>query len=422
MTSRNLALQFVFLAGALLLTMNLRAADTPDAARCYALDRPSPSAEGGRNALATEIWCYQRLLDRLYIYNADEGVVKPELAMLVANGIATHYSMLNGKRTVHRVAVKDFNPFGIPLAEPKGKKPLARATGRLGIPGAEETLKSLELAPLSSSFESLAVREGNFTARASYLPWRGYWWPYKNQPLSGTPDSPLGKYDRFVEARTGDDPGARGWENKNHKYNGVWWHGHCNGWVASSILRSQPVTSKRDSLSGVTFSVTDQKGLLAETDYCANVAFFGDRNYGDGDATGRDFKVKEFHRVITYYLGELRKPIAVDYRPDAAVDNNVISGYSMKIEDNGANSYSVNLKLTIHKYDTRLKQEPGIAPSYVKSYQYVLEHDGVGNVTGGYWLSAAPDFLWVPLSTRSTGCRSNNQRINASYVNAILNL
>lgn len=421
MTSRNLALQFMLLAGALLLTFNLRAAGVGPA-RCYAIDRPDPSAGGARAAAVVENWCYQRVPAGLYIYNADGGFVRPELALLVTDGIATHFSLLNGRRTVHRVAVKDFNPFGIPLEEPSALRPRAHAEADLTLARAEETLRSLELAPLSSSFSSLAVRAGNFSARASYLPWRGYWWPYKNQPLSGGPDSPLAKYDRYVEARTGDDPGARGWENQNHAYDGTWWHGHCNGWVASAILRSQPVTAKRDALSGVIFSVTDQKGLLAEADYCANVAFFGDRNDGEGDATGRDFKVKEFHRVITYYLGELRKPIAVDYRPDAAVDNNVISGYSMRIEDNGADTYNVTLKLTIHKYDTKLIQTPGIALSYVKTFQYVLEHDGGGNVTGGYWVSNAPDFLWVPLSTRSSGCRSNNQRISSSYINAIMNL
>ena len=68
--------------------------------------------------------------------------------------------------------------------------------------------------------------------------------------------------------RTETCPGAAAWESTNHRYQGTWWEGHCNGWAASSVLRVQPVASKRDPCSGLVFSVSEQKGLLAERDLC----------------------------------------------------------------------------------------------------------------------------------------------------------
>src|SRR5262249_43999970 len=150
-----------------------------------------------------------------------------------------------------------------------------------------------------------------------YFPWRGYWWPFKGQSLAG----PLSRYDQFVAARTGSNPGSRAWEASHHYSTGIWWQGHCNGWAASALLRAHPSTAKRDRVSGVVFSVSDQKGILAEKDFCAAVAFFGHRENGLPTDDPYDIHPALFHQTLTYYIGQLHKPVAMDYHADPVIDN-----------------------------------------------------------------------------------------------------
>src|SRR5690606_15105934 len=246
---------------------------------------------------------------------------------------------------------------------------------------------------------------------------RGYWWPYKGAPLYGSANSPLSKYDRYVQAHTGSNPNSVSWERTNHRYKGVSWEGHCNGWAASAVLRAEPRVSRRDPVSGITFSVGDQKGLLAETDYCAKVAFFGTR-YPKGSR--QDIFPDRFHKTLGYYISNLGKPVNLDYNSAGPVDNHVITGYSMNIQSTGTNVYTVTAKLTVHKYDSSSSAAPGMAPTYIRNYKYQLHTDSAGNILRGTWLTNNPDFLWVPLSP--TECSSNNPRINSQMVLNILNL
>jgi hypothetical protein len=268
------------------------------------------------------------------------------------------------------------------------------------------------------NFQDFAVSEGRFTEESNVKPWRGYWWPYKNQPLAGTSSAPLSKYDRFVKARTGISPGAASWERSHHVYSGIWWEGHCNGWAASSVLRKQP-HSVTDSRSGVSFTVSDIKGILAETDYCANVAFFGRRYNGRRGDNIKDILPGTFHRTLTYYIGSLKKPVAMDYHRDPAVDNHVVSGYTMDITKTGANTFRVTAVLTVHKYDGSRANTPGTAPRYTRTYKYNLTQNSDGSLSGS-WISTNPDFLWVPLSPAD--CGSNNARISHRRVAELLDL
>ncbi len=373
----------------------------------------------------SEVWCYQRLTEpagSMYIFNADQEKVRPELALVIEpDGIMTHGSLLGGELSVHSVRAKDFNPFGIPVQEPRYLHPLLQQevlTADIQR-SSTEVLNFLLAHP--TQFRETRLTEGHFQSSVApdSLPWRGYWWPYSGLPLSGTANSPLAKYDRFVRARTGTNPGAQSWENANHRYHGIGWEGHCNGWAASSVLRKEPAYSKRDPVSGVIFSVVDQKGILAETDYCANVAFYGHRyNNSSNDIT--DIHPADFHKVLTYYIGEIGKPVAADYKRDASVDNHIISGYQMDIQKTGTNTYSVVAKLNMHKYDSARILTPGMAPEYLRVYRYTLTTDADGNPISGRWISTNPDFLWVPLS--AADCATNNPRVNHDYTAMILDL
>lgn len=337
----------------------------------------------------------------------------------------THASVKKGVRTVHKVYAKDFNPFSIPWKEPKGVRSEPNFLSKELMSSANEALRVL-----STSRAIFAVVE-NFSTQemvpgetvvlvedADIKPWRGYWWAYNGRRLSNGSSSPMAKYDRFVRAKTGSNPGSQAWENSRHRYHGINWEGHCNGWAASSVLRPEPSYSKYDSRSGVTFSVVDQKGLLAETDYCAKVAFFGNR-YRGSNSNPRDINPALFHTTLRYYIGTLKKPVATDYKQYAPVDNHVISGYTMTVKKTGTNTYAVTTKIRIHKYDNGVSQTPGMAPMYTRTYSYRLTEGADGSLTGT-WTSGNPDFLWVPLA--SVDCGSNNPRINHDHIQSILDL
>jgi hypothetical protein len=390
-------------------------------ATCYRLPVSSPINDVHGSLNLFETWCYEKLTNpegALYIYNSDSEEVKPELAMVIeADGVLTHASLLGGEVTVHKVRVNQFSPFSIPTEEPKNLKPVPDLNAVKNASSAQKVLSFL--LSQKAGFEDFALQTGTFSASARILPWRGYWWPYKDKSLYGTTSSPLGKYDRYVQARTGTNPGARAWEDAHHFSTGIWWQGHCNGWAASAVLRREPRAPKTDSRSGVTFLVSDQKGLLAETDYCARVAFFGNRFRGNPGDDPKDINPALFHRVLLYYIGNLGKPVAIDYHADPAVDNHIISGYTMTITKTGTNTYAVTTKLRVHKYDNFRTGTPGIAPTYTRTYSYKLRENSDGSLSG-VWTSANPDFLWVPLSLAD--CGSNNPRVSHDIVAEILNL
>jgi hypothetical protein len=374
-----------------------------------------------------EIWCYQQLSHpqgTLFVFNADTEKVIPELSFtLDAEGIMTHTSMKQGVRTTHKVLVKEFNPFTIPYNEPKGMPAVApQYVDHAMLVSANEALRALSSsnAQVASidNFETLEMDIGEIKENADIMPWRGYWWAYNGRRLSNGSNSPMAKYDSFVKARVGKSPGSQSWENSRHRYHGVNWEGHCNGWAASAVLRPEPKFSKFDALSGRTFTAADQKGLLAETDYCVKHAFFGYR-YRNENSNPRDIGAANFHKTLRYYIGTLKKPVAVDYQQLEPVDNNIISGYTMKIKKTGTRSYSVTAKVNIHKYDKTPSSEPGDAPIWTKTYSYRLTEAADGSLTGS-WTSSNPDFLWVPLA--SVDCDNNNPKINHDRIQEILDL
>lgn len=376
--------------------------------RCYQFEIETPSRDP-HEATREERWCYQEAGENLYIFNADEEEVKPELALLKnEDGSVTHGSLLADEITFHRV--KGLNPFPVPLELP-GRSPSAEMLSARAQASAQRVLSQLK--SVSPELIDLSAQERPRAAQARQ-PWRGFWWPYKNFTIGPV----LSKYDRYVSAR-GPNPNTYGWERSRHVYEGVWWEGHCNGWAASSILRSQPTISRTDSATGLVFSVSDQKGILAEHDYCARATMYGRRYRGGGDNIW-DMEPALFHNTILYYIGRLGKPIAMDYRRDGAVDNHVVSGYGMQIVRSSPTLLNVITTLRVHKYDTKKTEAPGIAPTYSRVYKYELRQDGSGRTIGGRWLSNNPDFLWAPLSPAN--CKRGGNELTEGYVQAILRM
>jgi len=388
---------------------------------CYRIESPDRPSTSVVFAPRSEVWCYRDLewpKGARFIYQVDEnGLTRPELAMIVeADGTITHASLLKGDLSVHRV--RGFNPLNAPLTPPPDAEPVPAPislAADTSVASAIEVFQEVEFPELPP----YRVKEGEFEASAAKdsLPWSGYWFPYSSARLYAGPDSPLAKYDLFVQRRAGVNPGAQDWEMRRHYFTGVNWEGHCNGWAAASVLRKEPKRPITDPYSGITFTVSDLKGLWIERDYCPKIAFFGSRYWGAGNDPS-DIYPHVFHNVLVHYIGELRKPVLIDIRPDPSVENRVASAYKMTIQKAGQQTYLVDTHLLIHEYDNHLEEKVGVAPGSYHHYRYYLMTDENDVVVGGYWLSYNPDFLWVPLAPGD--CEDKNEALEEFWINEIL--
>ncbi len=136
--------------------------------------------------------------------------------------------------------------------------------------------------------------------------WSGWWWPAFNGvgPTLFAVDGPLDKYDQYTLALRGDDPGTRNWERQSVFFPNTPWAGHCNGFAAAALLEPEP--QQPVSALGVTFSVADLKGLLA--DY-----HFGDAatwSYGDANA---EVNPARFHAMLLNWVAASNKGLVVTY-------------------------------------------------------------------------------------------------------------
>lgn len=417
MSIQHLAWMGMVVVGTLTAMRSPAAGAAADGTACYRFASSSPAArlEEGAEDARSELWCYRDYNGPLrgkFVFNADGDSVRPELAFwLDSEGIITHGSLSAGEVSVHRVRAAEYVPYPVPIEAPRSLRALAPPP-ELSVSAAETLDYLLREAP--ARVEELSPAAAPLAASANYLPWRGYWWPTRGLPLAG----PMGRYDRFVVSRGGADPGSVAWEGSHHYYRGISWEGHCNGWAAASVLRSEPPFARRDPQSGIAFSVSDQKGLLSELDYCARAAFFGTRYDGSNDI--RDIDPVPFHQTLIYYIGNLHKPIVMDYDRRIPVDNHVVTGYSMNIKQTGRRTYSVTTSIAIHGYDTSIVEEPGSAPAYTRVYRYTLRTDSDGNLRSGQWKSQNPDFLWVPLGPGR--CSYGNPGLTEEGVAAVLAL
>ncbi len=396
-------------------------------ARCYQLSSgDSPARSVVQEPRRVALWCYEhRQNGNLFIYNADFAKVRPELAMLQsADGVLSFASLQAGHLNLLRLksdgSSTAFSPLNVSLTEPIY---LPETFSEFSAQTRDSAIQVYEqLAASNATVVDIQISEGRFGAAVSpsALPWRGYWWPYEGQPLSQGPQSPMAKYDRYVISRGGGNPRSVAWENRHHRFQGVSWEGHCNGWVSSAILRAEPRLPKRDVTSGLSFSVSDQKGLLAEKDYCSSDAFFGHRYRGLPGDDITDIYPAAFHNALTAYIN-MGKPVALDTDPGIPVDNNIISAYSGQIQKRSANTYEVSMRATIHRYDDSRTEVPNRAPIYYRTFHYLLNVNSAGQAVSGRWLSRNPDFLWVPLSLQGN-CSHNNPAIQEQWIEQILNL
>jgi hypothetical protein len=380
---------------------------------CYSLSRPA--LEGH---VSVETWCYERTNDGgLEVFNIDEDV-RAELAMTVdPQGWITHGSLLAGEVTIHRVHSSYFNPLALPLSEPSMLEPSSRRPSIEQINEARAIFERFAKDPTVSRYSTMAS-EGTLRAQARRLPFRGSSWTFKSKEMFRGPDSPTAKFDRYFRRKEGLSLGLSQWEARRHSST-YWWGGHCNGWAVSSIIRAEPVRAVWDKSVGITFQIGQLKGLLAAKDFCAKIAMFGRRHSGSG-ADRTDISAALFHKTLLYYIGELGKPLAVDYRNDRVVDTHVITGYRIRLVQRQPGVLKVATSVDIHKYDARTSNRTGPAPVYKRDYVYDLFVDDAGTITGGRWSSANPDFIYSPLGPQY--CANRHPDLTEERLQKILKL
>ena len=394
-----------------------------------------PNTFPSRNRAHT--WCYSdRVIDgqrALFIFNIDGKAVREEMSQLLeldANGKiikTTHASLLKGETTIHSM---DGHPLDV-LAAPNSLA-AAQRMGQLSrtqlneniVNGAEEIFAKLSEASREKNENyRAAVTEGTVKAAVlpEALPYAAFWWPHNKLPLAAGAFSPLGKYDAAVKARTGTDPGSVKWEREFHSLQHVPWGGHCNGWAASSVLYKEVEKPKWDAASKQVLFTSDFNGMLAEASFCLDWAFYGARNNSDNDDT-LDISPDKFHKVLSYYIETLKKPIAFDRFSRKEIDNWVISGFEAKItkDTTTPNTFLVTNIVTVHPYPRDIRDDIGPASKESITYKYKLTTDDQGEITGGVWLSKNPDFLWVPLS--QSNCGRENPKVDPKRILELMKL
>jgi hypothetical protein len=395
---------------------------------CYSFDKSAAPTDDPNfsTQVHPETWCYRWLAEKpgsVFLFNVNGDKVTPEMSAIVEpDGTLTHAALNFGKISVHRLK-SVYNPMPVPLTPTEG---MTKANITLS-PEAEKAASNVvaflinKSARMSAQLLALNVdtRAAAGWVTANVYPWRGGPWAYHAGLLFNGANSPMAKFDRFFSAR-GDATQAQNWESQNHSDIGVKWAGHCNGWAAASTLRPEPTLPLYDAASQTTFSVSDMKGLLTEKDFCARIAFFGNRNNGLPGDDPLDIYPQDFHNTIVYYVGQLHKPVVADIHADPSIRNHVISGYYMTGVPVGPNTYDITMRLQMHQYDEGPSDTPGTAVTYNQDYRYRGVFNAQGQMISGQWQSENPDFLWVPLSPMD--CSPTNPNVTEARIQQILAL
>lgn len=244
-------------------------------------------------------------------------------------------------------------------------------------------------------------------------PWSGWWWPWNGVPLAKV----LTRYDKFVEGRTGKNPGAASWERKHHR-GGEEWAGHCNGWSAAASLEAEPVVPR--TVDGQEFSVAEQKGLLTEMYMDCYHQFYGTRCYQD--SADPDIHPHHFHRLLLEFIKERQVPIVIDTDAGSPVWNFPVYAFeTVWTTDPRRGRAEVTTK--VYLADDNVVAGYLGTKGIVKTYKYTLELNPAGEVTGGKWArgtgSRHPDFVWVPTAD-SPPAGWQNPNIDPVQVRAIV--
>jgi hypothetical protein len=390
-----------------------------------------------------EIWCYRPLNHSNYktmIFNYDGKKISDKLGILIGkeNNFLFYDQYLGKLRVIEQIG-SSFNPYQIPLSSKNVKKGMKSGEDikKISLVFSQAQIQDLDKmiqSMINSDKKTLdfskkpginsindIISDEEVYLPDDQLPLDGYWWPFRDTPMINSEKSPIRLYDLYVNFKTGQDPKSSDWEESNHAQD-TFWGGHCNGWVASTILygffEQSLVLNLGDERETVVIDPLEIQGMRTEHSYCVKRAFYGKR-YNDFGDDLRDIFPADFHKNIRYYLKELGKPIALDRIPNEIVDNSIFSGYKLKVEKLTENKYHVTATMRTHYYSENPVYVKKVATIKELKYPYTLETDKDGNITGGEWDDDLnPDFLWVPLAQMD--CKGENPNINPDLVEEMI--
>jgi hypothetical protein len=238
---------------------------------------------------------------------------------------------------------------------------------------------------------------------------------------------------------------------KKYSSQDLWWEGICDGWSLASSHYPEPdvnVITNKDGIK-VTFGSSDVKGLMSMHDAFNSKGLyarvgrkcnvrgkvqdeasiqdgnigFPQENYAKKPECA-DVNAGAFHVVIASMIGLNSKGFVADVDRFNDVWNQPITGYESTVignvvltpMDRENNIYQkIHLKTKmiyseeLNFFDPVLKEMVGIVSKNpvtgtssqlfdFKDYDYILELNKDGEITGGEWLSETrPDILWMKL-------------------------
>ncbi len=263
-------------------------------------------------------------------------------------------------------------------------------------------------------------KSGDDKAMVKPVPWSGYW--FSRQQLGMV--KVLEKYDSFVQAKTGSNPGAKDWEanprNNHYGPNQPSWAGHCNGWAAAAILEPEPTKPRK--VDGITFSVGDQKALLTELYMSCSCQFYGKRK-NDNFPISLDIRPDIFHRLLLDNIKEKNRAMVADITFNSPVWNYPIYGYETEWKKSWLVPHQINVTTTVYFADDGVQADYLGTKTFTKTYRYNLYTNGKGEIVFGTWALASqfdhPDFIWIPIAATPAEY-GENPKIAANFIHQIV--
>lgn len=238
---------------------------------------------------------------------------------------------------------------------------------------------------------------------------------------------------------------------KTYSPRDLWWEGICHGWAQAASNYSEPVPVVITNPDGlrVPFGSSDVKGLLSMHDSFNSKGLYvrvGDRCSVRGKVAGeelpedgdigvpvphlankpscRDVNAGAFHVVLASMIGVNSQGFVADVDRFNDVWNQPIKSYESEIVESVpvtpqeaksgiVQKLRVKTKMTygeeLEFYSPELEEEGSVAfvskepvtgthmsAETSRDYEYVLELDAKGEITGGEWISETrPDMLWM---------------------------
>lgn len=244
--------------------------------------------------------------------------------------------------------------------------------------------------------------------------WTGDYYPYSAGGLAKRVGGQASALEKFDQATNGQGLAQRAELQLAQQLGGTSWAGHCNGLAAAGTMTSAPQHSV--SRQGVTFTPTDIKALLIAIWQDGGQIVGGRCNLANipvdatgrvTDATCRGINPAAFHLAIANFIGLKGKPVINDIQAGEEVWNYPIVRYQVLRKtalDASAANQLLGRSGTTYAYDASatvfywVVTRVTLATGSVKTYEYLLEGNNSGEITGGEWVGASrddhPDFVW----------------------------